>query len=117
MTQKLRQTPDGYRSVRRKDDRATSFVSRVSGFSNLSLASDLVAIHSPWNLRRFAPRNDGWAHDEVSAEPDEFRDVPGVARRPIAMAAGGDRYRPEPWPRVHDASHLRDRHQSCRRSR
>jgi hypothetical protein len=30
----------------------------LSGFSNLSLASDLVAIHSPWNLR-FA-RNDGF---------------------------------------------------------
>jgi hypothetical protein len=29
----------------------------LRGFSNLSLASDLVAIHSPWNLR-FA-RNDG----------------------------------------------------------
>jgi hypothetical protein len=31
----------------------------VSGLSNLSLASELVAIHSPWNLR-FA-RNDAAA--------------------------------------------------------
>ena len=31
---------------------------QVEWFCNLSLASDLVAIHSPWNLRRFAPRND-----------------------------------------------------------
>ena len=31
---------------------------QVEWFCNLSLASDLVAIHSPWNLRRCAPRND-----------------------------------------------------------
>ncbi|HMM88234.1 hypothetical protein, partial [Bradyrhizobium sp.] len=39
---------------------------------NLSLASDLVAIHSPWNLRRFAPRNDK-ARAEMTRE--RFRTV------------------------------------------
>src|SRR3982074_881849 len=29
---------------------------QVEWFCNLSLASDSVAIHSPWNLRRFPPR-------------------------------------------------------------
>src|SRR5205807_248589 len=38
---------------------------QVEWFCNSSLASDLVAIHSPWNLRRFAPRNDGVTRPSV----------------------------------------------------
>jgi hypothetical protein len=43
---------------------------QVEWFCNLSLASDLVAIHSPWNLRRVAPRMTGRERATVNDLPD-----------------------------------------------
>ncbi len=55
--------------------------------------------------------------DALTTEPDEFRGLPGMARRRVAMPVGGARYCAQSRIAACRSALVRDRDQSCRRAR
>jgi hypothetical protein len=84
---------------------------QVEWFCNLSLASDLVAIHPPWNLR-FA-RNDDVAEIGVTKEHDGqiSKILPSPSRKNIPLKPSG-KSALSVCPSRPDKRGARDRHET-----